>query len=373
MPDIIHGIKVTEVTTGIRSIVAVSSAVIGLVASSTTADAEAFPAGEAVLVTNVREAMGDAGTDGTLPKALDAISDQCNPVLVVVRVEEGEDEADTDAAIIAGLQILLSAESQLGVRPRILGVPGYDNTAVTAAMVTVAQKLRGFAYAACGGATVPEAIDYADGFGARELMLIWPEFSDWQGSAVARALGLRARIDSETGWHKTLSNVPVNGVTGLSRPVQFDMLGGESEAALLNDANITTLIRQDGYRFWGNRTTSAEPLFTFESAVRTAQILQDSIAQGLVWAIDKPITAVLVKDILDSINAAFRKLKTQGLIVGAEATYNPDANPASSLAAGTIAIDYEYTPCAPAEAILLTQRITDRFYGSLADQLEQLG
>lgn len=379
---IIHGIKVTEINTGARAIAALSTAIIGLVATATDADVAVFPLDSPVLVTDVSAAIGKAGVQGTLAKALDAISDQCSPIVVVVRVAPGVDAAATRTAIIGtttsggqktGMQALLAAESQLGVRPRILGIPGYDDATVTAALVTVAQKLRGFAYCAADGDTVSEAIDYADGFSARELMLLWPEFSDWTGSAVARALGLRARIDSETGWHKTLSNVPVNGVTGLARPVQFDLLGGASEASLLNDANITTLIRSDGFRFWGNRTMSGEPLFAFESAARTAQVLQDTIANGLLWAIDKPITATLVKDILDTINAQFRKLQSQGRIIGAKATYDPAENPASSLAAGTIAIDYEYTPCAPAEAILLNQRITDRFYASLSDQLAQLG
>lgn len=379
---IVHGIKVTEINTGARAIAALSTAIIGLVATATDADVAVFPLDTPVLVTDVSAAIGKAGVQGTLAKALDAISDQCSPIVVVVRVAPGADAAATRTAIIGtttsggqktGMQALLAAESQLGVRPRILGIPGYDDATVTAALVTVAQKLRGFAYCAADGDTVSEAIDYADGFSARELMLIWPEFSDWTGSAVARALGLRARIDGETGWHKTLSNVPVNGVTGLARPVQFDLLGGASEAGLLNDANITTLIRSDGFRFWGNRTMSSEPLFAFESAARTAQVLQDTIANGLLWAIDKPITATLVKDILDTINAQFRKLQSQGRIIGAKATYDPAANPASSLAAGTIAIDYEYTPCAPAEAILLNQRITDRFYASLSDQLAQLG
>lgn len=380
--SIIHGIKVTEINTGARVIAALSTAIIGLVATATDADVAVFPLDTPVLVTDVSAAIGKAGVQGTLAKALDAISDQCSPIVVVVRVAPGVDAAATRTAIIGtttsggqktGMQALLAAESQLGVRPRILGIPGYDDATVTAALVTVAQKLRGFAYCAADGDTVSEAIDYAEGFSARELMLLWPEFSDWTGSAVARALGLRARIDSETGWHKTLSNVPVNGVTGLARPVQFDLLGGASEASLLNDANITTLIRSDGFRFWGNRTMASEPLFAFESAARTAQVLQDTIANGLLWAIDKPITATLVKDILDTINAQFRKLQSQGRIIGAKATYDPVANPASALAAGTIAIDYEYTPCAPAEAILLNQQITDRFYASLSDQLAQLG
>ena len=58
-------------------------------------------------------------------------------------------------------------------------------------------------------------------------MRIWPDFinfdtvlkADATAYASARALGLRAKIDEQTGWHKTLSNVGVNGVTGLSADV----------------------------------------------------------------------------------------------------------------------------------------------------------
>ena len=161
----------------------------------------------------------------------------------------------------------------------------------------------------------------------------------------------------------------INGVTGIETPVDFDLLGGASTASLLNDANITTLIRANGFRFWGNRTMSAEPLFAFESAVRTGQVLQDEIANGLLWAIDKPISAGLVKDIVATVNARFRALQSQGRIVGAHCWFDAAANPPEALAGGSITIDYEYTPCAPAEAILLNQRITDRFYATIADQL----
>lgn len=375
---IIHGIKVTEINEGARAIAAVSTAVIGLVAIAADADAEAFPLNTPVLITDVAAAIGDAGTDGTLARALDAIADQASPVIVAVRVAEGVDDAATTANIIGtttpqgqltGLQALLGAETALGVRPRILGVPGYDNDDVAAAMVTIAQKLRGFAYVSAVGATAAEAITYRAGFSAREMMLIWPEFTDWTGSAVARAMGLRARIDEETGWHKTLSNVGVNGVTGIATPVSFDMLNGASTAKLLNDADITTVIRQKGFRFWGNRTCSDDPLFAFESVVRTAQVLQDEIANGLVWAIDKPITGSLIKDIVETVNGRFRALQSQDRIAGAHCWFDKNANPAGALAAGTITIDYYYTPIAPAEAIVLKQRITDKFYATLAAQL----
>ena len=130
-----------------------------------------------------------------------------------------------------GLQALLAAEPQLGVRPRILGAPGLDTLPVAAALAVVADKLRGFAYAAAQGADVAAATKYRANFESRRLMLVYADFLAFDPAvgaaasspAVARALGLRARIDQETGWHKTLSNVPVKGVLGLTKDVGFDV------------------------------------------------------------------------------------------------------------------------------------------------------
>lgn len=376
-----HGIRVTEINEGARPLPTVATAVIGMVSVADDADPETFPINTPVLLDDLYIAAGKAGEEGTLAKALEAISDQANAPVIVVRVAEGEGEdaaaraADQATKIsgtvtaegqMTGMQALLGAESQLGLRPRILGVPGYDTQAVATDLATLAQKLRGFAYTAAQGDAVADVITYREHFSAREQMLIWPEFSDFDGSAIARALGLRSKIDTQTGWHKTLSNVAVNGVTGLSRPVPFSILSNETTAAsLLNDADVTTLARITGYRYWGNRTCSDEPLFAFESAVRTAQALQDTIAEGLVWAIDKPIGAGLIRDILETINAKFRDLKSQGFIIGAEATFRQQDNSPVAMAAGRLVFDYEYTPCAPAESLGLNQRITDRFYADL--------
>lgn len=374
-----HGIKINEIVSGTRPMADVSTAVIGMVCIAEDADAIAFPLNTPVLITDLGAAIGKAGLDGTLGSSLKAIADQIVTPVIIVRVEEGVDADATEANIIGttlangertGLQALLVADAITGLRPRILGVPGYDNAEVTAELATIAQKLRAFVYAAATGDKVADVLIYRGEFSARELMLIWPEFTDFAGSAVARAMGLRARIDMQIGWHKTLSNVGINGVTGLAKGVSFSVLASDvTDASLLNDGDITVLARRDGYRFWGNRTCSDDPLFAFESAVRTSQVLQDTIAEGLVWAIDKPITAGLIKDITESINAKFRSLKAQGFIIGAEAWFDPAANPPAALAAGKIVIDFEYTPCAPAESLTINQRITDKFYASIADSL----
>lgn len=384
-----HGITVNEITTGIRPIKEAATAVIGIVGTATaptgaatTALNAAFPLNKPVLVTSIRAALAAlaATTAGTLKDALGAIADQTNPVLIVVRVDPGANAGETETNVVGtvdsagaytGMQALLVAESETGVRPRILGAPGLDSQAVTTALAIIARKLRGFAYAKAVGATVAEAITYRANFAAKELMLLFPEFAgSFAGDAVARAMGLRARIDQEIGWHKSISNVAVDGVPGgLTLGIGFDLLGDDHAAGELNNAEITTMVRNNGWRFWGNRTCSDEPMFAFETATRTGQALQDEIANGLTWALDKPLTRVLIKDILETINARFRALVAQGRLIGGVAIYDPDQNPADQLAAGKLVIDYEYTPCAPAENIVLNQRITDRFYASFADAL----
>ena len=387
--DYHHGVRVIEINTGTRPIRTIATAIIGMVCTGSDADADAFPLNKAVLLTNVRGAISKAGVLGTLAKSLKAIVDQCDPLVVVVRVADGvgaddaAKEADLTSKVIGtvtggvytGLQALLAAQAQLGIKPRILGAPGLDNQAVTAAMIPVAQKLRAMSYAyAHDCADVSEAVLYREEFGARELMLIWPDFVAWDTTtsasepafAVARALGLRAKIDEEIGWHKTLSNIAVNGVTGLSKDVFWDLQDPSTDAGVLNAGDVTTLVKANGYRFWGSRTCSDEPLFAFESATRTAQVLADSIAEALMWAIDKPMHPSLVRDIIETINAKFRELIALGYLIGGSAWYDETVNDSTTLSEGKLYIDYDYTPVPPLENLQLRQRITDRYMAEFA-------
>lgn len=385
--DYHHGVRVVEVNDGIRPIRTIATAVIGIVCTSDDADATYFPLNTPVLVTNIMTAIGKAGVDGTLAKTLDAIADHGAPIVVVVRVAEGLDEAATTSNVIGsvtvggqytGMQALLAAEAKIGVRPRILACPGLDNQDVAAALATIAQKLRAFAYVAAWNCdTVSAAIAYRANFSQRELMLIWPDFLAFNVAtsatetawATARAVGLRAKLDEDIGWHKTLSNIGVNGVTGITKDVFFDLQSPATDAGLLNAAEVTTLVRRDGFRFWGSRTCSDDPLFAFENYTRTAQILADTIAEAHMWAVDKPMHPSLVKDIIEGINAKFRELRGLGYIVDARAWYNTEVNDATTLKSGKLYIDYDYTPVPPLENLVFQQRITDRYLVDFADRI----
>ncbi|WP_329757736.1 phage tail sheath protein [Stenotrophomonas maltophilia] len=384
--DYHHGVRVIELDGGIRPIRTVATAIVGIVCTSQDADDATFPIDTPVLLTDVRGAIAKAGTKGTLAGVLAAIADQSNPVTVVVRVDEGEDAATTTSNVIGtvaggrytGLQALLVAESKLGVKPRIIAAPGLDTEAVTTSIASICKKLRAIAYVGVGEAkTVSEILLYRKKFGDRELMMMWPDFLTWDTAAkkeavsyaTARALGLRALIDQQTGWHKTLSNVKVQGVTGISADVTWDLQDPQTDAGLLNAAAVTTLINSQGYRFWGSRTCSDDPLFAFESATRTAQILADTIAEAQMIYIDKPLHPSLVKDMIETINAKFRELKNGGYVIDANAWYDEAANLPTQLSSGQLAIDYDYTPVPPLESLNLRQRITDRYFADFATRI----
>ena len=384
-----HGISVTEIVSGARTLTAVSTAIIGLVATATDANAAAFPLDRPTLITDIEAAIGQAGTSGTLAKSLRAIADATRPILVVVRVAEGADAAATASNVIGttnaaglktGMQALLAAQAQLGVKPKILGTPGLETQAVTTALTVVAQKLRAFAYARALGATVAEAVTYRANFGQRELMLITPDFLSWDtvtnastlSYAAARAMGVRALIDQQTGPQKTLSNIAVPGVVGLTQDIHWDIEDMASEAGVLNASEVTALVRTDaGYRFWGNRTCSDEPLFAFESTVRVAQLLSETIIAGMLWALDKPLTPSLAKDIIETVNGLFRQLKAGGVLLGANAWFDESQNSVASLRAGKLRIDYDYTVPPPLEDLGFNQRITDAYFADFASQLTE--
>ena len=381
-----HGVRVLELNEGTRPIRTVSTAVIGLVATAEDADAAALPLNTPVLATDIKTALDKAGEKGTLARSLQAIADQTNAVTVIVRVDQKTTEAEQNSAIIGGVEngrytgmkALLAAEQNLKVRPRILGIPGLDSAPVATALNSIAEKLRAFNYLSCFGCeTKEEAAAYREAIGAREAMLIYPDFLGWDTvtsqtttfDATARALGLRAKIDNETGWQKTLSNVPVSGVTGISKDIFWQLQSMDTDAGYLNSNEITTLIQKDGFRFWGSRTCSADPLFAFENYTRTAQILADTMAEGHMWAVDKDLHPSLAKDIVDGINAKFRDLKNGGYIIDGECWFDPSVNSKESLKSGRLLLDYDFTPVPPLEDLTLRQRITDRYLADFASRM----
>jgi phage tail sheath protein FI len=375
----LHGVRVVEISEGTRTVKTISTAVIGTVCTADEADESVFPLNKPVLITDPLGAMASAGTSGTLKRTLQAIGEQVKTPVIVVRVASATQSNELTSNIIGtvtetgqytGLQALLTAQSVTGYKPRIIGVPMYDDLNVATAIAAVCVKLRAFGYVSAYGCnTRDQAITYARNFGNRELMCIFGDFQSYNSDtnqtetdyAVARALGLRAYLDKTQGWHKNISNVEITGVTGVTKPMSFDIQDESTDVNLLNEKNISVPINYKGFRIWGGRTLSSDTLFAFEQYTRTAQIIADTFGEAYDWAMDKPLTPSLAKDMVEMINQKFRYWKNAGYIVDGKAWVDSEINTKDLIKEGKFYIDYDYTPMPSLENLNLRQRITDSY------------
>ncbi|MGS8570845.1 phage tail protein, partial [Salmonella enterica subsp. enterica serovar Braenderup] len=79
------------------------------------------------------------------------------------------------------------------------------------------------------------------------------------------------------GWWWSKSNQEVYGILGLEQVDEFVASDANCQANLLNMANVSTIVRRDGFRHWGNRLCSPDPQWRFESVRRSADVIEDSI------------------------------------------------------------------------------------------------
>jgi len=387
----IHGVEVTTVLAGARPIQTARFGVAGIIGTAPDADAAKFPLNTPVRVLNATETV-DLGAAGTLKDAADGFYDNGGGVAVFVRVDEGVDEAAAltnivgDAATLTGVHAFKAAESLIKISPRILCAMGWTHqrpgdaaNPVVAELKGVAASLRAVVVADGPNTTDADAIVAATEAGSERVYVVDPwsvvydtvnEASVLQPSS-ARVAGIIVRTDNEHGFWHSPSNKAINGITGLGRPIVHEPSNSGGQTNLLNAANVSTLIHNNGFRLWGNRGTGAEPLTSFLPVLRTMDAIALSVAQAFDWANDKPISAQLFLDIADSINAYLRNLKSKGAILGGQVWFDDEINTATTLAAGVGYINFDIEPPAPLERLNLTMFRNSDYYNELIDYVTE--
>ncbi|QJP96557.1 phage tail sheath subtilisin-like domain-containing protein [Pseudomonas fluorescens] len=364
-----HGVTTTAVDTGARTITLPSSSIIGLCDTFTPGvlGGGTAKAGELKLITTEREAIAAFGAESAMTRACQAIYKKAKAVIVAIGVPKMDDPALQTSAIIGGvlasgqrtgLQALLDGKSLFNAQPRLLIAPGHSATkAVATAIDGLAQKLRAIGIIDGPCTTDEEAMAYADNFGSRNLFMVDPGVQFWDtgesktvdAPGSAWTAGLFAWTDATYGFWASPSNKEFTGITGTTRAVEY-LDGDETcRANLLNNANITTIIRDDGYRLWGNRTLSSDPKWAFVTRVRTLFILMDAVQAGHKWAVDRSITKTYVKDVTDGLEAFMRDLKNQGAVINFEVFPDHELNTASQIEQGKVYWRIRFTDVPPAE------------------------
>lgn len=167
-------------------------------------------------------------------------------------------------------------------------------------------------------------------------------------------IALYAKVMSETeyGFSQTYSNRVIPGITAIVDNVEF-IQGVDCEADRLRSDGITIAYVDDGIRAWGGETrdedfTSMHTYVIFYTAIET-------IFEAQKRAIDKRMRDVL-KNVVDSLEAFYRRLVANNVAVGFEVTVPAELNTNETISEGKIYIKHRV------QEMPLIKNITNRIY-----------
>ncbi|MCZ8098840.1 MAG: hypothetical protein O9972_13065 [Burkholderiales bacterium] len=245
--------------------------VAGVVGTAPNADALIFPLNTPVyLTTNEATKILALGTAGTLADALQGISDQLGAgqvaaKVVVVRVEEGEDAAETIGNIVGseasgtGIWALLDAPTDLGVSPRLICVPGYTQQFVEQGIVSATVGTAG-----SGGANGTFALAFTGGGGTGA-----------EGTFTVVGGALTAITITEPGsGYTSAPTLGFSASTGLTGAAGTAVRGAVANGVVA--AIPTVLNRLRGFLIPDGPATSREAWLAWRETIQSDRILHPS-------------------------------------------------------------------------------------------------
>lgn len=354
-----HGVTIDKLTGGVRPVDTKSGAAIGLLAYCSE-----LTAGDIVVLRTAADVeAADDGT-GSLVPIMNAIRlNSSAPVVVVAIAEADLADGAGDAATYTNGFRLLQAKSETGVEPAILCQANVR--LIEADLLAIGAKLGATVYldepaTNTDAAALAAAVTHA----STRAAMCGPAFEDADGETIGLSV-LYAAAASVVNFWESVSNIVVLGVSALKRPISYSPGDATSQAQLLNDGKVSTIIQDDGYRLWGGLTTGADAQFKFLCVTRTDDVVARSVQIAHKWAVDRGLTATFVTDVVETVKAFLRDLRARGAIINGDAWPDKELNSATSVAGGNLYLDYDFSPVYPAFNITFRRHITNKYLNEI--------
>lgn len=195
--------------------------------------------------------------------------------------------------------------------------------------------------------------------------------------SAALVAGLIAGLDNQAGGVAlSPSNRVIKGIEALLKPVSFNISvfadeGSASDANYLNENGVCTIINSNGFRFWGNYTTSdLGDQSRFINVKRVIDYLGRIIPKSLVSFIDLNISTGYLDVVTEHLNAEINKLIGQGILLSGEAwPASADINTPAELLAGNVYFNIRVSIASPAQTINITTRVTNGYLTSFTEAI----
>jgi uncharacterized protein len=386
----LHGVKVVQDDSGARATETVSTAEVGILIAPQVADNTVFPINEPVRI------EGSLAKIAQLPPSLsrtylERIFKYHAADVCVMRVPYSADP-DTQmshfvgsAANFSGAHGFLRSQSHIGIKPRLLLAPGYTSqrpgnaaNPVVGNLALIAEKLRALVYADAPADSITAAQTWRADFNQKRVYAWSPMVKVWDAVTstyvdqvvTPSIVGMQVYLDHKQGYWHSPSNKELSDIGGTSRPIDFRMGDPTSEAQLLNDAHLNTVINFNGWRSWGNRTLeNADSNWYHATAVRIFDVLADTIEKALFPFVDRPMQVAWLRSIAETGNAWIAEAVRLGALAGGSMWFDKQDNPALNLGLGRLRTRLDYAPTPPIEGIEVTAQRNSIYYDYLFEDV----
>ena len=246
---------------------------------------------------------------------------------------------------------------------------------VVAELGGIANRLRSTIIADCPNGTAEQSVAYRNDWATERIFCVDNYPLVQRGADItaeppsARVAGMLAKIDNEEGFWVSPSNQVMQGIVGLSKPIDDSGVGGEAD--YLNERGVATVLRRSaGFKLWGNRGSSTDPLWRFFAVGRTRDAIFDSIETTIdEFAPGRPLNLAFFEGVADSVNEKLRYWKSRGALVGGKLWVDPALNPPGQLVLGKPKFSMNFEPTGVAEDIQILASREPGYYRELVDQV----
>ena len=206
-----------------------------------------------------------------------------------------------------------------GTGATLSGAIGATLNPKLAEAIGVAEKLRAMIYTDGPDGTNQQAVQARQLIGSNRVAFSDPRaLKSINGVNFPRPsstifAGLQAKMDLTKGAVFAGSNLVINGITGVNRPIEY----GE-EANYLNENRVNTIINRanvdgaGGFRAWGVWTCSDNPIWQFIPVVRVSDLTNEAIEEAFLQFVDRPQTRAQLDLMVMAGRNALKRLEGEG-------------------------------------------------------------
>ncbi|MGP4725553.1 phage tail sheath subtilisin-like domain-containing protein [Agrobacterium deltaense] len=242
------------------------------------------------------------------------------------------------------------------------------------ALNAVTPKIRARAYISGPNTTNAEALRFRRTINGGRILVIDPKvIKNVNGVPVTKPVaavfaGVRSRVvASSEGVSGSVSNKIIRTIDGVARTIMYP-----DDSNYLNENQVATIINErGGFRTWGSRLATDDPIWQFDNVRATADMINESLEDIYFAYVDRKFTKANMKMMIEDGNAALRVFKNNDDILGGRCWF-PALNDPTLMANGKIFLHVEFEPVAIMEQIHITTHRNILYYRLLLDEVNGL-